>query len=560
MTVSGRAGLSETPRIAGEPLAQPQHAPDQRGRDLGAWRPRKTLNGGFRVPTQVGSLCQVPGVKDRRLRDHCSFATERPVPGDRNYPSVVSHAVLLAVSFTLAVGCATRRPGEELTQLNALGVEHPSAANVVDTKGTFYLGGVEVNEPDHRVWVDTLKRIGMNTVEVTVYLRQGDGDSDDLWEQAYGGWSVNNGVVHEIRAAKSAGLSVALILRIALDSRHARNQFLWHGMIMPRDEALLRSWFQKYRRFAVKWAKICQEMNVDIFAIGSELNALASTVPVDRMPVLAEYFLNTNKQERLKGDTLTFENDLTARQLRMRGTNNSNSLGAYLDGRIGAHDRWARQITFDGDPNHIELENRRRRFLEANWISLIGEVREHYQGKLTFAANFDNYDQISFWRYLDMVGINAYFPLRELGDADVVPGNLYAQCRNSWEKVFEDIDAFRASQGIMDLPVLLTELGYTSRRNSTVEPWTKSGFSVIGEGEASRMIVWDEEPVDRHERVVAVNALYDAVQKGGYDLKGILYWKLTTDERHLDIEPFALHIATEATDPLQDALLRFVVR
>ncbi len=482
------------------------------------------------------------------------------MPGVRNNPSVVSRVVLLAVSFILAVGCATQRPGGGLILLDAFGVERPSPANVVDAEGIFYLGGVEVNEPDHRIWVDTLKRIGMNTVEVTVYLRQGDWDTDDLYEQVYGTRSVNEGIVHQIRAAKSAGLSVVLILRIALDSRHARNQFIWHGLIMPRDEALLRSWFQKYRRFAVKWAEMCQEMDVDIFAIGSELNTLASTVPVDRMPALAEYFLNTNKQERLKGDTLVYENDLTAKQIRLRGTNESNSLGEYLDGRVGAHERWARQITFDGDPNYIELENRRRRFLEANWISLIREVREHYRGRLTFAANFDNYDQISFWRHLDMIGINAYFPLRELSDAEVVPGNLYAQCRNSWEKIFEDIDAFRASQGIMDLPVLLTELGYTSRRNSTVEPWTKSGFSVIGEGEASRMIVWDEEPVDRNERVVAVNALYDAVRKGGYDLKGILYWKLTTDERHLDIEPFALHIATEATDPLQDALLRFVVR
>lgn len=252
------------------------------------------------------------------------------MPGVRNNPSFVFRAVLLAVSFILAVGCATQRPGEELILLDALGIEHPAPANIVDAEGTFYLGGVEVNEPDHRVWVETLKRIGMNTVEVTVYLRQGDWDTDDLYEQAYRTRSVNEGIVHQIRAAKSAGLNVALILRIALDSRPARNQFLWHGLIMPRNEALLRSWFEKYGRFAVKWAKICQEMDVDIFAIGSELNSLVSTMPVDRIPELAEYFLDTNKQERLKGDTLAYKNDLTAKQLRMRGTNETNSLGEYL--------------------------------------------------------------------------------------------------------------------------------------------------------------------------------------------------------------------------------------
>ena len=240
------------------------------------------------------------------------------MPGVRNNPSVVSRVVLLAVSFILAVGCATQRPGGELILLDALGVERPSPANVVDAEGIFYLGGVEVNEPDHRVWVDTLKRIGMNTVEVTVYLRQGDWDSDDLYEQVYGTRSVNEGIVHQIRAAKSAGLNVALILRISLDSRPARNQFIWHGLIMPRDEALLRSWFQKYRRFAVKWAEMCQAMDVDIFAIGSGLNTLASTVPVDRMPAVVEYFLDKHKHERPKDGTLSDNNDPNQKQILLR--------------------------------------------------------------------------------------------------------------------------------------------------------------------------------------------------------------------------------------------------
>jgi hypothetical protein len=32
-------------------------------------------------------------------------------------------------------------------------------------------------------------------------------------------------------------------------------------------------------------------------------------------------------------------------------------------------------------------------------------------GKLTYAANWDKYDQVSFWDELDFIEIQAYFPL-----------------------------------------------------------------------------------------------------------------------------------------------------
>ncbi len=47
------------------------------------------------------------------------------------------------------------------------------------------------------------------------------------------------------------------------------------------------------------------------------------------------------------------------------------------------------------------------------WISLIAEIRKVYKGKLTYAANWDEYNEISFWDKLDFIGINAYFPLSQ---------------------------------------------------------------------------------------------------------------------------------------------------
>ena len=93
---------------------------------------------------------------------------------------------------------------------------------------TFFLGGIQVNEPDQEAWVRTLDEVGMNTVAVTVYARQGDWDSANLWFDDEAPWAVN-----EIRVAKARGLKVVLVLRVALDHAFERNKFFWHGMIMP---------------------------------------------------------------------------------------------------------------------------------------------------------------------------------------------------------------------------------------------------------------------------------------------------------------------------------------
>ena len=47
------------------------------------------------------------------------------------------------------------------------------------------------------------------------------------------------------------------------------------------------------------------------------------------------------------------------------------------------------------------------------WNELIGKVREVYHGKLTYAANWDEYARTPFWDQLDFIGVNAYFPLCE---------------------------------------------------------------------------------------------------------------------------------------------------
>jgi len=98
----------------------------------------------------------------------------------------------------------------------------------------------------------------------------------------------------------------------------------------------------------------------------------------------------------------------------------------------------------------------------ARWRALIAEVRTVYTGKLTYAANWDEADDVPFWDALDAVGVQAYYPLAEgLSPTD-------AQLRTGWAKRLEEIDRLAAVSG---KPVLLTELGFAVSEAAAERPW-----------------------------------------------------------------------------------------
>lgn len=412
------------------------------------------------------------------------------------------------------------------------------------------LGGIQVNEPDHDVWMQSLKDAGLNTVSVTVYAKQGDWDTPNLWfdiEDEY--------VVREIQTAKKHGLRVVLILRVALDHAYERNHFLWHGMIAPQGDSAVHHWFNSYSAFVAQWADIAEETGVDVLAIGSEMNALTATTPVQDIPPLEEWYLNEEKQATYKARTLTFSNQLQEKHLWVRGTDNYQELDAYLQAKAGKFRTWAQAMTFKGDSNALDRINARRAELNAQWLSLIGSTRARYSGQLTYAANFDNYQEVGFWNALDFVGINAYFALREW---PVTPNAAAAteEMTASWNRIFADINSYRLENQLTQ-PVLFTELGYTWRKYSTVEPWGGFGFSVLGPDSNPELMVWQEQPTDYLERTWAVEALHTASKANPGVLAGILYWKLTTNPAHEAIEPFALVLGKPEQDPMQAALARF---
>lgn len=96
---------------------------------------------------------------------------------------------------------------------------------------------------------------------------------------------------------------------------------------------------------------------------------------------------------------------------------------------------------------------------------LIAEVRGVYKGKVTYAENWDKYEKITFWDALDMIGVNAYFPLSHNRTPEV---QVLAE---AWVPYKE---ALRSCALKFRKPVLFTEFGYRSMDYNARSPWDSS--------------------------------------------------------------------------------------
>ena len=96
------------------------------------------------------------------------------------------------------------------------------------------------------------------------------------------------------------------------------------------------------------------------------------------------------------------------------------------------------------------------------WVRLIADVRQVYQGKITYAANWDNYQNIGFWNYLDFIGIDAYFPLVEAANPS------QQQMQQAWvQKAIE----LRTYSEQWKKPILFTEYGFQSMDHAAGKHW-----------------------------------------------------------------------------------------
>lgn len=96
------------------------------------------------------------------------------------------------------------------------------------------------------------------------------------------------------------------------------------------------------------------------------------------------------------------------------------------------------------------------------WFNLIKEIKKIYKGKLTYAANWDEYKRTPFWGALDFIGIDAYFPVCDRQTPTV------ETCLNGWQKHLPEI---KDNHKKYHKPILFTEFGYRSVDYAAREPW-----------------------------------------------------------------------------------------
>ena len=92
------------------------------------------------------------------------------------------------------------------------------------------------------------------------------------------------------------------------------------------------------------------------------------------------------------------------------------------------------------------------------WERLIDSVRNVYNGKVTYAANWDNYENVTFWDKLDFIGIDAYFPITKAKHPK------REELKIGFEKLSFQLKRFSDS---CDRKILFTEYGFRSLDYST---------------------------------------------------------------------------------------------
>jgi len=174
------------------------------------------------------------------------------------------------------------------------------------------------------------------------------------------------------------------------------------------------------------------------------------------------------------------------------------------------------------------------------WKDLIKDIKKEYQGKLTYCANWDEYEKVSFWDELDFIGIDAYFPLH--GGDRITAADIRMAWTNcemtgyyevNWIKRLND---FRRK---IKKDIFFTEAGFSSADGTAAEPWR-----------------WDLSPVNLQLQADCYKGTFQAFQ-GIPWMKGIFWWDWQKDSFSGGEEDAGL---TPMNKPAQNVLKEFYLK
>jgi hypothetical protein len=138
-----------------------------------------------------------------------------------------------------------------------------------------------------------------------------------------------------------------------------------------------------------------------------------------------------------------------------------------------------------------------------DWRRLIAAVRQVFPGQLTYAGNWSgDLERAPFWEQLDLIGVDAYFPL----SADPAAGR--AELARGAAAVVARLAAASRS---LHRPLLLTEVGFAASRAAWTAPHREGG------------------PPSQADQAAAYSALFRALGKPPW-LAGTFIWKAFSGE------------------------------
>jgi hypothetical protein len=150
----------------------------------------------------------------------------------------------------------------------------------------------------------------------------------------------------------------------------------------------------------------------------------------------------------------------------------------------------------------------------SSFAHIVSAVRRVYHGLLTYSANWDDVDDTVILGDIDVIGINAFYPLAN------VSGATEAALVDGGRKVREGVHSLAER---WHKPVLFTEMGYTTRPDAAVRPWE-----------------WPESmngvAVDEAAQAVAYRALVGPLLEEP-DFVGFFVWRTYADPDDVSQEP-----------------------
>jgi hypothetical protein len=148
-----------------------------------------------------------------------------------------------------------------------------------------------------------------------------------------------------------------------------------------------------------------------------------------------------------------------------------------------------------------------------SFFPILRDIRAAYPGPLTYAANWDDVEQTVILGELDVIGINAFYPLTDkqnAGPAELVRGGL---------EVAKKVKALAEQWG---KPIVFNEFGYTARPDPALRPWE-----------------WPDKmsgvKVDAHAQAMAYRGLLFGMLQAP-ELIGAFVWRLYADPDDLSQE------------------------